>query len=76
MELATSILNMKKEKELLEKLNNTTTNYIHIDIMDGKFVKNQSDMFEFINNNKIIKPLDVHLMVEDTISYINKYSKK
>ena len=75
MELATSILNMKKEKELLEKLNNTTTNYIHIDIMDGKFVKNQSDMFEFINNNNIITPLDVHLMVEDTISYINKYSK-
>lgn len=75
MKLSTSILNMKKDKENLNKLNNTTTNYIHLDIMDGKFVNNESDMFDFINDNETNKPLDIHLMVEDTISYIEKYSK-
>lgn len=75
MKLSTSILNMKKDKENLDKLNNTTTNYIHLDIMDGKFVNNESDMFDFINDNETNKPLDIHLMVEDTISYIEKYSK-
>lgn len=75
MKLSTSILNMKKDKENLDKLNNTTTNYIHLDIMDGKFVNNESDMFDFINDNETNKSLDIHLMVEDTISYIEKYSK-
>ena len=75
MKLSTSILNMKKDKEHLNNLNNTTTDYIHLDIMDGVFVNNESDMFEFINNNDIKKPLDIHLMVEDTIFYIEKYCK-
>lgn len=75
MKLSTSILNMKKDKKNLDKLNNTTTNYIHLDIMDGKFVNNESDMFDFINDNETNKSLDIHLMVEDTISYIEKYSK-
>lgn len=75
MKLSTSILNMKKDKEKLDELNNTTTDYIHLDIMDGKFVDNISDMYDFINDNEINKPLDVHLMVEDVISYIEKYSK-
>ena len=75
MKLSTSILNMKKDKEHIQKLNDTTTNYIHLDIMDGIFVNNESDMFDFINNNVINKPLDIHLMVEDTLSYIEKYSK-
>lgn len=75
MKLSTSILNMNKNKENLEKLNNSTTDYIHLDIMDGKFVENTSDMFDFIHNNVVNKPLDVHLMVEDTFKYIEEYSK-
>lgn len=75
MKLSTSILNMKKDNEYLNKLGNTTTDYIHLDIMDGIFVDNKSDMFNFINDNIVNKPLDIHLMVEDTIYYIEKYSK-
>ena len=75
MKLSTSILNMNKNKENLEKLNNSTTDYIHLDIMDGKFVENTSNMFDFIHNNVVNKPLDVHLMVEDTFKYIEEYSK-
>ena len=75
MEIATSILNMKRESNYLRKLENTNTDYIHLDIMDGKFVTNISDLYDFIKDNEPInKPLDVHLMVYDVNSYIEKYS--
>lgn len=75
MKIATSILNMKKDTIHLDRLNHTTTDFIHLDIMDGKFVSNQSDMFDFIDDNEVEKPLDIHLMVQDPIPYIEKYSK-
>ena len=43
--------------------------------MDGNFVCNQSDMFDFVNNNIVEKPLDIHLMVQNPIPYIEKYSQ-
>lgn len=75
MKISTSILNMKKETKYLEKLENTNTDYLHLDIMDGKFVTNTSDLYDFIKNNEPInKELDVHLMVYDVNYYIEKYS--
>lgn len=74
MKISTSILNMEKDLNHLEELNNSSTDYIHLDIMDGKFVDNTSDMYDFINENKVDKPLDIHLMVEDVSEYIEKYS--
>ena len=63
--------------ETINKLNNTSCDYIHIDIMDGKFTKNKnfeySEIEELFKNNK--KRLDVHLMVEDAYSYIEDYIK-
>lgn len=75
MKISTSILNMKKDSEHFNRLNHTTTDFIHLDIMDGNFVCNQSDMFDFVNNNIVEKPLDIHLMVQNPIPYIEKYSK-
>lgn len=74
MKISTSILNMEKDSNHLVELNNSSTDYIHLDIMDGKFVDNVSDMYDFINENKVDKPLDIHLMVEDVSEYIEKYS--
>lgn len=75
MKIATSILNMKKDSKYLKELENTTTDYLHLDIMDGKFVTNKSELYDFIKENEpILKPLDIHLMVEDVIPYIEKYS--
>ena len=63
--------------ETINKLNNTSCDYIHIDIMDGKFTKNKNfeygEIEELFKNNK--KRLDVHLMVEDAYSYIEDYIK-
>ena len=48
MKISTSILNMKKETNFLKELENTNTDYIHLDIMDGKFVTNTSELYDFI----------------------------
>lgn len=74
MEISTSILNAKNREEALIELNNTQTKYIHIDVMDGKFVKDtQFTIEEIIKLNELSnKELDIHLMVENPLSYINK----
>ena len=79
MKLSVSILSMKDQfdiKESIKKLNNCNIDFLHIDIMDGKFVKNSTwnclDVKNILPNNS--KPLDIHLMVEDIEKYINDFS--
>ena len=60
------------EKKTIEEINYTSADYIHVDIMDGKFVENKNyDINEvslFLREN--VKPLDVHLMCYDLEKYI------
>ena len=79
MKLSVSILSMKDQfdiKENIKKLNNCNIDFLHIDIMDGKFVKNSTwnclDVKNILPNNS--KPLDIHLPVEDIEKYINDFS--
>lgn len=77
MLISTSFLSSKNiPKDLLE-LNETTTDYIHVDVMDGKFVKNKT--MPFSEMSKIYKytskRLDVHLMCMDAEKYIKDYAK-
>ena len=75
MKISTSILNTENIIKSILELNNTKTSYIHIDVMDGKFVTNTKfntiKEISDINNNSKHK-LDIHLMVENPIEYINK----
>lgn len=75
MEISTSILSSKNYEETINKLLLTKTDYIHIDIMDGIFVPNKSlntdEDINLINNIKG-KKLDIHLMVENPVEYIEK----
>lgn len=70
MELAVSILGIKDQKEKIQEIEESQATYIHLDIMDGKFVDNKVDMFDNYH-----KPLDIHLMVEDVASYVEVYKK-
>ena len=72
IKISTSILNAKDRINSIQKLNNTNTDYIHIDTMDGIFVPNtQMNIDEIIELEKYSqKKLDVHLMVENPESYI------
>ena len=69
--IAVSILGIKEDKlNNYKKIDNTNCDYIHLDVMDGKFVENKVD-FDF--NYHFNKKLDIHLMVKDVEEYINKY---
>lgn len=63
------------EKETIKRINDSIADYIHVDIMDGKFVpyKNYtySDILNFTKG--INKPLDVHLMCDNPSKYIKDY---
>lgn len=75
MKISTSILSIQDNiEENILKLKNTSTDFIHLDVMDGIFVPNQKDFLsykEFILQAK--KPLDIHFMVENVEEYISKY---
>ena len=72
MLVASSFLTSKNIPKDLKKLNDTSVDFIHVDIMDGKFVKNKTKSFTDIYKYTS-KRLDVHLMVEhpkkDIVSY-------
>lgn len=72
MELSVSVLNAKDKIEIIKKLNNSKIKYYHIDVMDGRFVSQVALPIEEIKkiNNISEKKLDVHLMVEEPLLYI------
>ncbi|MBQ8193120.1 MAG: ribulose-phosphate 3-epimerase [Bacilli bacterium] len=72
MELSVSILNSQEKKEMINILNKTDISYIHLDVMDGKFVPQKSLSKEEIITLADIseKKLDIHLMVDNPIEYI------
>lgn len=79
VEVSTSILSVKREDALgaFYNLEVAKTDYFHIDVMDGKFVEQNTvdTMQEYCNNIKQISnlPLDVHLMVEDVKKYVDLF---
>jgi len=62
----------------INRINESNSDYIHIDIMDGAFV--ESDTRNLFDLNKIQKfskiPLDIHLMVNNPLSIIDHYAKR
>lgn len=80
VEVSTSILSVKEgeEPEVFLELERAKTDYFHIDVMDGKFVKKDTykKMLEYSGYIKRISnlPLDVHLMVEDVETAIKVFT--
>ena len=78
MKISVSYLSSKfSKKETLEKIEETSADYIHVDLMDGGLVPNRnfsmSEVFNELKNHQ--KPLDAHLMVFDPILYVQDLAK-
>ena len=78
IKIATSILSSKDRLECIKNLNSTTTDYIHVDVMDGIFVPNYQLPIDEVNKlgNISEKPFDIHLMVNNPNNYINNLNIK
>lgn len=78
MKVSTSILSIKSNlSDNIKILDKSGTDYIHLDIMDGNFVTNEtwdySDIKDILKD--ISTPVDVHLMVSNLDYYIDNFSK-
>ena len=68
--MCADLLNMEKSIRELER---AEIDYLHVDIMDGKFVPNITLGFDLINAIKRVTdiPLDVHMMVNEPSRFID-----
>ena len=75
--ISASFLSSKDIPRDLSLLNDTDVDFIHVDIMDGKFVENKTMPFSEMKHiyKYTSKRLDVHLMVEDPSKYIPLYAE-
>ena len=72
--LGADFLNFEKE---IEKIKDLGVKWIHFDVMDGHFVKNISfgNLFLKRINNRIDLVKDVHIMIENPLSMVEKYAE-
>ncbi len=80
VEVGATLLNAENENVIktIYNLETSGIDYFHIDLMDGKFVENNTtermrEYCEYINSISNL-PLDMHLMVEDIEEYIKSFS--
>ena len=77
MEVSVSFLKTRlTPQETISELNWTSCDYLHIDVMDGVFVDNETMNIDEITLllRENIKPLDVHLMCSNLKKYIPLYA--
>lgn len=77
MKVSASFLSSKDIVKDINKLNDTDVDFIHVDIMDGKFVEKKTMPFSEMRHisDYTSKRLDVHLMVKDPSNYIPLYAE-
>ena len=69
------IKSIYKEEKTISLINNSIANYLHVDVMDGIFVKEYNYDFTTLAYllNGVKKPLDIHLMVKDVKKHVDQY---
>lgn len=77
MKVSVSILSSTlKPNDVIVKADSTDADFIHLDIMDGKFVENKTWTTSEVMKLSTLtnKKFDVHLMVKNPSKYINDYA--
>ena len=79
MKLAESVLSADFTKlgEQVKLVDQAGVDYIHIDVIDGKFAPNITFGMPVIEAIRKVtdKPLDVHLMIEEPIRYLQEFKE-
>lgn len=70
MKISTSLLSIWKDPSKIKKVDESITDYVHLDVTDGIFVNNKS----YYNNLFFQKKVDIHLMVENIKEEVDKYA--
>lgn len=76
--ISVSLLSVRDNlEEKIKEMDKLNIDYIHIDVMDGKFVSNTAFTLDeaLLVKKYTNKPFDIHLMVKDIEKYIDMYSK-
>ena len=78
MKLSVSYLNVKKKNvpKVISMLDKTNIDFIHIDVMDGKYVENKANLYGFVKNlgEYTRKRFDIHFMVNKPLKMIDDYA--
>ena len=74
MLISTSILSCENRINAIKKLNKTSTDFIHFDMMDNVFVPNKAFSIEEIKEYAKVcnKKIDAHFMVEKPLDYLER----
>lgn len=73
MKIAVSFLKSDNYKKCIQKINNTSADYLHVDMCDGKYVESKNFTIKPLLDTLSVstKKLDVHLMVDNPIKYVD-----
>ena len=78
MKVSVSFLNVKKKykEKVVYLLDKTSMDFLHVDVMDGKYVKGKANLFSEIENIGYYtrKRLDIHFMVKKPLKMIDDYA--
>ncbi len=78
MKVSVSYLNVKKRyiNDVISDLDKTNVDFIHVDVMDGKYVKNKANAFSDVEDIGYYtrKRLDIHFMVNKPLKVIDEYA--